>query len=1749
MPKQTFRNAPYYDDYYSEKNYLRILFKPKKSIQVRELNQIQSIFNNQIESFADHIFKFGSRVDAGSVRYFDSVDYVKLVDETVDESTIIGKKYKGTSSGLTVVVTSFAQKEVINKTTGESEPNTLYVNYIGLNDSGEIKFRENETLQNINDSTDTLQVSGTGKGTLFKCSESTYYVYGCFVSCPAQTIVLSKYDKEPTYKIGLAINQIIVDSSKDLSLLDNAIDTNNYLAEGADRYKITLKLVKKNIDSENDQNFIFLGKVINGNLTETINLPQYSEISKMIARRTYDESGDYTVRPFIMSLSENEDDSTKYNVTLSSGKAYVRGYEIDKTNNSYLTLDKNDASMYSEYKIDVSYNNSIVVTDTPPDLGVAWPAITVGDQILDVSSERFTYIDATGTQPLNGTFTYKAYQDVDANNWVINFFDFDGTLDQNFDYPTANDYLTVSNSSSENKLIFVMSEDIKEVVSATFVSDGVTTPAVFKTKTPTISTSGLAVGVPTDDLTLPKADCYELISVINVTQGNIDITDGYEIVHNATSNYYQNSKVRLSNQSFAPESGDQLNITYKYYDWGNTSGHCFVKDSYLNLSDSDVTDFDGTLRTFDLLNCFDFRPLKLSNNTFQFMNGIPDNDTTIDYAITNYVSRIDTISLDSSGNFIVTKGVPDRFPKEPVIPDNSMPIYNIRYDRYTNEIYQDIYPKFIENTRYTMRDIGVIEKQIQDLEYYTSLNLLERELDDMEVYDSNGNKRYKNGFITDDFSGIDSSYVSSKDYQASIDMTRQELRPSFKKRDVKLDFIPDMSENFKQMNDVVTLPYEEIVWIDQPFSSKTLSINPYFIYSAEGKMELTPANDSRTDTVNDPPVKANLVTAGSSSLNMLKSVASDAGLTGTFWDAPTITREVVGSTTSQSSISKSRVGLSVRVGGSVSMQGAFRVTTSRLRETTNTTTVVTTRQTDRIREQRDYNGDLVNVENEITNYNVGNVVNNVELLTYTRSTDIQFFCSGLKGNTKMYFFFDGVDVTEDVRPIGGVFGDDIISSEGGNISGVFRIPNKEGKRFFIGTKLFRVTNSKTNSEDPDELLCFAEAQYHSGGLKQNKNERVLSVTAPAITHTPVTKTEVGFFNQTRVVGQTVSETQSVRGRTVTRRKRIDPIAQSFLIEDHENGLFLTKIDTFFSHVGITDDPVWLEVREMVNGYPGPALIPFGRVTKTRNEISISEDGSVPTTWNFESPIYLVSGQEYCFIIGGDDPDFRVHVSKLGGKDILSGELIQNQPSMGSLFKGQNNSTWNAEQTEDIKFTLYKAKFNISSEMKVAFSRNEINDREPMKINPLQTVVGSNQVIIHHLNHGFNVGDKVVINMLEDNEFDLLVNSGDISEGQIITGSNGSFVIKDCTYIGTDEETGKEKYSIKPSNLFGYFSDGEVVSGEPYNEVVSNKANVAGVTIEEQNTVALSAVIPDGIDNTFNGIPLKELSRKSHTVTNVESLDTFTIELDESKATQTGFIGGLGNYLTPNIVFESMNFIVSDIDIFGSKSWYYDSVRHAGIGSTIQNDLAITGQNFDLNVMNEFNLPIKMNTLLNDSIKYESGDRSFVAYGNYNSEDENVSPIINITNITAKTFGNRIEWNDSVTNSNWVDETDALGLGTEKAKYVTLPVNMDNPANDIRVLFDLSCPEFATVELYFRVLDDQSYESILYENWSDKIEFKIKNTENAFEFIEHEINIPYNEFDVKLELPNFKSYQIKLVMKTKNSARVPLIKRLRCIATT
>jgi|694.fasta_scaffold02943_10 hypothetical protein len=379
MAQKTNLNvSPYFDDFDSEKNFYRVLFNPGRPVQTRELNNIQSILQNQIESFGSHIFKEGSVVIPGNVTYDSQFFAVKLNSTSLGVNIsnyieqYVGKKIEGQISGITAIV----QKVEIPNNTNDLEYITIYVKYLDSDNNFTINpFTDGESListESILYGTTTI-FSGTPFATLIS-SESTstgsaasindgvYFVRGSFVAITKETIILDYYSNIPTYRIGLKVSEEIITAKEDPSLYDNAKGFTNYAAPGADRFKISLSLTKKSIDSvETDTDFIELLRVENGEIKKVSTKTQYSLIRDYLAQRTFDESGNYSITPFKISLHNSlnnrlgndglflENQKTEAGNTpsddlmcikLSPGKSYVKGYDIEKTNTTILDVEK-----------------------------------------------------------------------------------------------------------------------------------------------------------------------------------------------------------------------------------------------------------------------------------------------------------------------------------------------------------------------------------------------------------------------------------------------------------------------------------------------------------------------------------------------------------------------------------------------------------------------------------------------------------------------------------------------------------------------------------------------------------------------------------------------------------------------------------------------------------------------------------------------------------------------------------------------------------------------------------------------------------------------------------------------------------------------------------------------------------------------------------------------------------------------------------------------------------------------------------------------------------------------------------------------------------------------------------------------------------------------------------------------------------------------------------------------------------------
>jgi hypothetical protein len=339
-----FNIDPYYDDFDAAKNYHRILFKPGFAVQARELTQSQTILQNQITSFADAIFAQNTPISGGKVTVNQNVYYLKL-NSLVGTTTISAENFAdGTitnadSSVIAKVV--YAAESTTTSSGAAGDPPTLIVTYI----TGS-QFVSGDTIYLVGSNftatliTETVTNLATGLSSVASISDGIFYVKGNFVTVSETTIPLEKYSTTPSLRVGLNATESIYDYTDDSSLLDPALNASNYQAPGADRYKITLALETRPLDLGNDNDFIELVRLENGSILKQVNDTVYSVIDDYFAKRTSDTNGDFIVKDYTLTPKANTINSAKYDLGISKGIAYVRGYRLETQSDVTLTNDR-----------------------------------------------------------------------------------------------------------------------------------------------------------------------------------------------------------------------------------------------------------------------------------------------------------------------------------------------------------------------------------------------------------------------------------------------------------------------------------------------------------------------------------------------------------------------------------------------------------------------------------------------------------------------------------------------------------------------------------------------------------------------------------------------------------------------------------------------------------------------------------------------------------------------------------------------------------------------------------------------------------------------------------------------------------------------------------------------------------------------------------------------------------------------------------------------------------------------------------------------------------------------------------------------------------------------------------------------------------------------------------------------------------------------------------------------------------------
>ena len=702
------------------------------------------------------------------------------------------------------------------------------------------------------------------------------------------------------------------------------------------------------------------------------------------------------------------------------------------------------------------------------------------------------------------------------------------------------------------------------------------------------------------------------------TAGSKDITSRFTLDTGQRDNFYDIA--RLVRKGGKPTPVGKLLIVCDYFAHG--TGDFFSVDSYGAIDYKEIPTYTATRvdpevkapsGLFDLRDSVDFRPRvadatidttttsqsqtlhKVTSKSFDFSSRtfagtgaseilIPKDNSQFQYDFDFFLGRIDMVFLTEYGLFKVVEGEPAETPFAPKKIEKAMLLATINLPPYVLDI-DDVTFEKTDNRRFTMRDIGSIERRLNQVEYYTALSLLEKDAQSFQVQDENGLDRFKSGFVVDNFSGHSVGDVQNEDYKNSIDYEDNELRPKFTMKGVSLieentTDVQRTADGYQKTGDLITLPYTEVVSVTQPYATRVENLNPVLAFSWAGICTLDPSGDEWFEVNRLPALIINR------DGNFDQLVAQVGNAMGTVWNS--WQTQWTGTSTSRRQLSSN-----------VTREG-----NSQFRNTVTRVTTTTTR-----RQRR--SGVNTRVVAQIDRESLGDRLRSTALIPFMRAKNVNFVADGLKPNTRIYPFFDKVDVTNFVTPTSAsgqsdhqqnVKGGKMFSDGGGSLTGLFQIPDPNvagNPQFQTGERLFRLTSSNTNAVNP-EPETFAQALFSSTGILRNIQEEILATRNGRI--------EVTNVSDTRTVSNQNATNETNREFIGTFRNEDDdeenevggggrggwgdPLAQTIL-SSVTGGEFITKIDAYFQRKD-PNIPVLCQIREVVNGFPTRKVLPFAQ---------------------------------------------------------------------------------------------------------------------------------------------------------------------------------------------------------------------------------------------------------------------------------------------------------------------------------------------------------------------------------------------------------------------------------------------------------------------------------------------------------------------------------------------------------------------------
>lgn len=1363
--------APYFDDFNITNQFHRVLFKPSYAVQARELTQMQTILQNQIEQFGDNIFKEGSIIKGCNFTELSDLNYVKLTDVTgFDPTQYVGFTDTVTISGVDYVrdntyelegVVTGVRATVVAATRGfetrNPDLNTFFINY-KTTSSGNKVFQAGERLRiykvsvyeqgtSINrDATEVLTdktinvttfAGAVGNSFGLKSAPGIIFQKGHFLYAEEQLVIVSKYTNVPnSVSIGYTVQERVINAFQDSSLYDNANGSFNQNAPGADRLKlIPILTALPTSEADADTTFFTLTRYVNGNAVLLRDVSQYNILGEEMARRTYEESGDYIVNDFQTTVVRRDGN---LKASIGSGLAYVKGHRVENLREIFLDIDDiSEASVDDRANQGVSFNyggyldilnvgtagvvplgtfatvslrdggNSVLgtarvrnITDTKIFLfdvrlsganqisqvervvGTSGYIPVANNSVIKETSSSSMVFD-TGMLSLKSTsnlsIPVRARKTITGTATTFTI-----TPDAGEDFNLENDdILFVDNTSTRRAVTSAVlsGSDLQVTLGATpsspstiYYNKRITSASPFTKVSAelyvkcTFANTDIASSATRYNLGFP--DVYEIVSITD--SASKTVTSSFKLKTNQRDNFYDHSYIEYIPGRPVPAVG-LMTVRFKAFKLNDTTGsYFFTVDSYpAAVAKNKIQPFvSSSGKVYNLRDCLDFRPYvePLSPATYANAAVLGTAPT-----VSNGSTGVNVVP-SFSGSYTILTPSHDQFGEidyefylnrtDAVILDSYGRISLLRGTEVENSI-----PPIISGDQLKIAEIFVPgapaltpeEADEQDRPQY-AVQIVPK-----------GTKSYRMKDIENLEKKIDSLeyYVLLNTLEAdtkNLNIVDENGLDRFK-NGIIVDPFNDLSiANLENVEFNAALDFTEQSLMP---SVKTFPLNLKYKSASSATLFPTTSNAKVGTLQRNTDVSIISQPYATEFRNCVSNFYSYRGI-GEIepeYDAvyDTVTNPV-------------NIGLNRR---------RLTVSTAATQELNPLTSTAIQTNTNNTNQRR-----------------VGDFVTNFTFNPFMRGRDINIYMSGLRPNTRHYFFFDEEDVNQFVFPGSnvnfpseirrrGVANAAVETDANGVLRAVFSLPSS---RFYVGDRKLEIADVDTHAAIDSAATSYGFVTYRAYNFSVEKTSLTVSTRRPSSTGTTTTDRNVTRRINERD-GREPATPAGVRGVDW------DPIAQTFFIKSGmglgSDTVFVSKVDLFFKRRSNING-VNVELREVVNGYPSYDVVPFSKVHLTPSEVLTSDDASVETTVTFNAPVRLDVEKEYAVVVRPDaaDPDYLIFTSKVGGVDLTPGAnqglpIVQDWGD-GVLFTSTNNRAWKSYQDEDIKFVLYRHNFNSST---------------------------------------------------------------------------------------------------------------------------------------------------------------------------------------------------------------------------------------------------------------------------------------------------------------------------------------------------------------------------------------------------------------------------------------------------------------------